>query len=195
MKQKHCIQHTHCHTTHTLRTDTQHTHSTPTLYWLVFEWGSGGRFCVNLSLPLLSVAQWVWHLVPVIVDLQLLDAPVDGSQQVLQILGVCLGERTSWTPRPAQPTSATSTSGWPYNWLVIFVANSLFTQHPQQLHLRNTVSLSQGWLLWFGLPHNTLTAARTPRLGLRHNSVTPARTPRLGLHHNTLTPAGTPRLY
>ena len=46
-------------------------------------------------------------------------------------------------------------------------------------NLRNTVSLNQGWLLWFGLPHNTLTAARTPRLGLRHNTLTPAGTPRL----------------
>ena len=77
-------------------------------------------------------------------------------------------------------------------------------------NLRNAVSLSQGWSLWFGLPHNTLTAARrprfglphntltaarTPRLGLRHNSLTPARTPRLGLRHNTLTPARTPKLH
>ena len=34
-------------------------------------------------------------------------------------------------------------------------------------------------MVCFGLCHNTLTPARTPRLGLCHNTLTPARTPRL----------------
>ena len=148
--------HTHTHTnnykTHTLCTHTMfttHSQHTHTLCWLVFEWSSRGWFCVNIGFPFLSVAQWVWHLLPVIMDLQLLNTPVDGSQQVLQILGISLQWHTA-SSNPTQTKSRSATFGT--CWLTNDATNlcdkvlfhRIFTSPATAPDLNNIVISSQG---------------------------------------------------
>ena len=150
--------HTHTHTsrehTHTLsihthnvcNTYSQHIH---TLYWLVFEWGSRGWFCINIGFPFLSMAQWVWHLLPVIVDLQLLNTPVNGSQQVLKILRVSLQWHTA-SSNSTQTKSRSATFGT--CWLITdatylcgkVLLHRIFTSPATAPNLNNIVTSSQG---------------------------------------------------